>query len=83
MNKNSITWKKVNHDVNGNPRYVCSWLEFGTNTYAEAVKLANTIGGKKYNNKQFAGGIVFQSYNINHEEKLIKAFYEYNKVPTE
>lgn len=80
MNNNVINWTKLKHDVNGNPRYVCSWLEFGTETYAEAIKLANTIGGKKYHNKIFGGGIVFKSFNINHETKLIKAFYELNKT---
>ena len=39
--------------------------------YAIAVKKANKIGGKKYHNKQFGGGIVFQSYNIRDTEKEI------------
>ena len=39
--------------------------------YNIAVKKANTIGGRKYHNKQYGGGIVFQSYNIQDEEKAI------------
>lgn len=53
---------RIKHDVNGNPRFVCSWLGFGFKTYAQAVKAANKIGGKKYNNKSFGGGLVFQAY---------------------
>lgn len=62
---------RIKHDINGNPRYVTSWLGFGFKSYAEAIKAANSIGGRKYNNKSFGGGLVFQSYaceleNINH-----------------
>lgn len=31
--------------------------------YSIALKKAKKIGGKKFHNKQFGGGIVFQSYN--------------------
>lgn len=67
-----IEWTKLSRDINGNPRYVCSWINFKTTTYKDAVKLANAIGGRKYHNKQYAGGIVFTSFNINEEERLIK-----------
>lgn len=69
---NKIEWTKLKHDGNGNPRYVCSWINFNTPSYKEAIKLANAIGGRKYDNKQYAGGIVFSSFNINEEERLIK-----------
>lgn len=39
--------------------------------YAAAVKRANTIGGKKYSGKNYGGGIVFQSYNIDALAALI------------
>jgi hypothetical protein len=39
--------------------------------YDIAVKKANKIGGRKYHNKQYGGGIVFQSYNIKDEERKI------------
>jgi hypothetical protein len=32
--------------------------------YAIACKLANKAGGRKYHNKSYGGGIVFQSYSI-------------------
>lgn len=66
-----ITFKRIDNDTNGNPRYVCHWLAFKTGTYAQAVKLANKIGGRKYHTKTFGGGIVFQSYNIFDTEKNI------------
>ena len=65
---------KIKHDVNGNPRYVCHFLHLDVHgyqsniglseRYAIAVALANTLGGKKFHNKQYGGGIVFQSYSL-------------------
>lgn len=98
MNANNrIEFTKVNRDRNGNPRYVCHFLNFLTDNdfkapkamtetegaeyvrlmkttvyaYKLAVKKANKIGGKKYRGKDFAGGIVFQSFNIFDTEKSI------------
>jgi hypothetical protein len=31
-------------------------------TYEDALKLARQIGGRKFHNKQYGGGIVFQCY---------------------
>jgi hypothetical protein len=67
-----INFKRVNNDINGNPRYVCHFLNIADN-YEQAVKLANKIGGKKFHNKQYGGGIVFQSYNIDNTEAAIKS----------
>ena len=39
--------------------------------YQLACKRANKLGGKKFHNKQFGGGIVFQSYNIADTERHI------------
>ena len=67
---------RVKNDVNGNPRYVCHFLAldihgpdkgigFGlSERYAMACKLANRAGGRKFHNKQYGGGIVFQSYSL-------------------
>lgn len=65
-----INFTRINNDVNGNPRYVCHFLNIADN-YIEAVKKAKTIGGKKYHTKGYGGGIVFQSYNIEELEKDI------------
>lgn len=63
---------RISNDVNGNPRHVCHFLHLDVhgwqsnldlpNRYAIACKLANSIGGKKFHNKQYGGGIVFQEY---------------------
>lgn len=78
---NKIEFTRVNNDVNGNPRYVCHFLNLLTESeleqlptaekYPAAIKKANKIGGRKYHNKQYGGGIVFQSYNIAQTEKDI------------
>ena len=53
------TWIKP--DVNGNGRVVVHWVNIpGASDYADAVKRANKVGGRKYNTKRFGGGIVFQ-----------------------
>ena len=52
---------KIKHDINGNPRHVCHFLHFSRN-YADALAIAKKLGGKKFHNKQYGGGIVFQEY---------------------
>jgi len=44
---------------------------FITELYKIAVKRANKLGGRKFHNKQYGGGIVFQSYNIQDLEQRI------------
>jgi hypothetical protein len=94
---NKIEFTRVNNDVNGNPRYVCHFMnmlnanergytyegeQFNpdkpilnnitiSEKYDIAVKKDNKIGGRKYHNKKYGGGIVFQSYNIEDTEKDI------------
>lgn len=69
----TINFTRVNNDVNGNPRYVCHFLNLITDKdeftsidqrYALALQRAKKLGGRKFHNKQYGGGIVFQSYNI-------------------
>ena len=71
IEQEKIDWTHIDNDTNGNPRYVCHFLAID-NDYSIAVKLANKIGGRKYHNKSYGGGIVFQSYNIENTEKAIK-----------
>lgn len=71
---NEITFTRVNQDINGNPRYVCHFLNLLSekekedndgpmgSKYALAVKKAKALGGRKFHNKQYGGGIVFQAY---------------------
>ena len=70
INGNSIEYFKVNHDVNGNPRYVIHFLAVA-DTYNEAVFKSRKIGGKVYRAKWFGGGIVFSSHNLESDLKLI------------
>lgn len=74
---------RINNDVNGNPRYVFHFLYLISNkemwkdglyfppSYELALKRAKQIGGKKFHNKQYGGGIVIQSYNLHDEVKRI------------
>jgi hypothetical protein len=62
--QNSIEFTRIKSDVYGNPRYACHWTEFQTDSYQQALNIAKELGGKKFDNKQYGGGIVFQSYNI-------------------
>lgn len=76
-----IDLMRINNDTNGNPRYVLHFLDIlnmeerdflpFNKKYIYALKKAKLIGGKKFDNKQYGGGIVFQSYNINDLEKHI------------
>jgi len=65
-----IEFTRIDNDINGNPRYVCMWFHLGK-TYDQAVQKAKQIGGKKYHNKQYGGGIVFQSHNLHSTAKQI------------
>ncbi len=79
-----IEFTRVNNDTYGNPRYVCHFLDLITEKdregipdydisqlYAVAIRKAKKIHGHKFHNKQYGGGIVFQSYNIEELENQI------------
>ena len=81
-NSNPITFTRIKNDTNGNPRYVCHFLNLNTREELDAVggisskyqlacKRANKIGGKKYHTKVYGGGIVFQSYSLDSEVSAI------------
>lgn len=67
-----IEFTRAKNDINGNPRYICHFLNIA-NDYDTAVKIANKIGGRKYHNKQYGGGLIFQSYNINATAENVKS----------
>jgi hypothetical protein len=64
---------RINNDANGNPRYVTSFLNLLSDyekyslglsidgKYNLALRKAKPLGGKKFSNKQYGGGIVFGS----------------------
>lgn len=78
ITKEAITpdnFTRIKNDVNGNPRYVIHFLALDvygyqsslqlTERYELAIKLAKTkTCGRKYHNKSYGGGIVFQSYSL-------------------
>ena len=76
---------RVNNDVNGNPRYVFHFLALADDNdsintrYNNAIAVAKKlIGGKKFHNKQYGGGIVFQSYNVQNDLDILNAYIEEN-----
>jgi len=70
MENLKFTWTTINKDTNGNPRYVVHFINVA-GTYLEALYIAKKIGGRKFHNKQYGGGIVFQSYNIQDTENRL------------
>ena len=71
---------RVNNDVNGNPRYVTHYLAFlredelGVGDYEIAKQRANKLGFKVYRGKDFGGGFVCQSYNLENDvERIIES----------
>ena len=67
--------KQVKNDMYGNERYVVHWHSVLTEkeyddkrTYEYAVRKANKVGGRKFQNRQYGGGIVFYG----NEESVIK-----------
>lgn len=81
-----MEFTRVNNDVNGNPRHVCHFLDLNTKEeksrdgdqwisidekYRIALKRAKKIGGRKFHNKQYGGGIVFTSYSTQELEAKI------------
>lgn len=78
----TINFYSLPNDNAGNPRYVCEHSVFLTESeqtnlgykerYNLAAKRANTIGGKKFNTKTFAYGIIFSTYNTKLTETAIR-----------
>ena len=67
------SFTRINNDTNGNPRYVCHFTHLSSpvdvdadvsQRYTLALARARAIGGKRFHNKQYGGGIVFQSYSL-------------------
>ena len=70
-----IEFTRIDNDFNGNPRYVVHYLDLlrpDESGYGQALVNGRKLGGRKFHNKQYGGGIVFQSYNIHRLEEQIK-----------
>ena len=57
----------------GNPRYVMHWCSVSSEVcksndimqkYNEVLDFCKPLGGKKYHNKKYGGGIAFTTYNL-------------------
>lgn len=74
-----IPYHKIDHDINGNPRYVTHFLNLGV----ELDDYGKIPGLKKYRAKWFGGGYVFQSYNLEQDLEyaldLVNEFYKGDK----
>ena len=70
----------VNNDSNGHPRYVTHYLAFlndnelGIGDYDIAKQRAKKLGFKVYRGKDFGGGFVTTSFNLENDiERIIEA----------
>lgn len=64
--KQGIDVYRVDNDVNGNPRYVVHFLALGLDS-AKPTNKTREAGLSKYRGKDFGGGFVFQSYNVDQD----------------
>lgn len=90
-NINKIDFTRVNNDVNGNPRLVVHFLQLLTKEelnsnllptgikYDLALMRAKTVGGRKYHNKSYGGGIVFQEYDSCLDATVNRAFESFEQ----
>lgn len=69
-----LHFTRVNNDGNGNPRFVLHYTQLlrdDEHGYETALSHGRKIGGRKFHNKSYGGGIVFSSYNLNDEVTMI------------
>lgn len=90
-NTNKIDFTRINNDVNGNPRLVVHFFkllsreELDSNLLTTGIKYdlaldrARTVGGKKYHNKSYGGGIVFQEYESCLADTVNRAFESFEQ----
>lgn len=75
VNGEEIPYYKVDHDVNGNPRYVVHFLDLDV----KPEDYGKIKGLSKYRAKWFGGGYVFQSYQLEytleHAKTTIDDYY--------
>ena len=76
---NGISFTRVTSDINGNPRYVFSWTHLA-DTLERAIEVGKFIGAKRYRGKDFGGGLVIQSFNLQFDANLIKQVADATKL---
>jgi hypothetical protein len=78
-----MEFTRINSNSSGHPRFVTHFLNLLTKTekeeemdiptlYRKALNRARKWGGRKFDNKQYGGGICFVSWDTNTLEKYIK-----------
>ena len=63
-NGNTYNFWRINLDKNGNPRYLVSFEQLGSNG-CNPTPATRKAGLRPYKHKLFDGCFVFQSYNLN------------------
>ncbi len=67
---------RTTNDINGNPRYIVHYLALGLPDYVSTEKTSKA-GLKKYRGRDFGGGFVFTSYNVEENlEWILKKLHE-------
>jgi len=85
FNGEQIEVTTINNDLNGNPRHVIGYRivarlveelrNDGDNVgYEETLYLLKKSGFGKFHNRQFGGGLKFQSYNIDKDLTFLAGF---------
>lgn len=87
-NYEDVTLLRVNNAPDGSPRYVTHFLNVINGEeknmlsvfklYEYALKKAKKIGGKKYHNKSYGGGIAFTGNNPDDIKRKIKQLQQSN-----
>lgn len=65
-------------DSNGNPRYIIHFRAFAIpedvdvfKKYDYVCKIAKPRGFRRYSNKQYGGGLIFTSYNVQEDLEIM------------
>lgn len=80
------TLYRAKNDVNGNPRHVVHFTDLEPpamrdslrermNTgqrYERVLKLARKLGGRRFHNRQYGGGVIFQAYECEMPERIAR-----------
>lgn len=63
---------RTDNDLNGNPRYIISWLSLGLKEY-KSTKLTRRAGLRIYRGKSFGGGFVIQSHDLKRTAEFLES----------
>ena len=80
------TLYRAKNDVNGNPRHVVHFTDLEPpetrdarrdamgilERYEAVLKHARKLGGRRFHNKQYGGGVIFQAYECEMPERVAR-----------